>query len=125
MSEEELVAPFEMTGEEVKALRSLVAEEVLKRVVQRFGGVSGTTVTVTDRPLLPTVMIATVVGDTNGLIKVTLLRDVDHVLDSITFTYWLLEAKRSPSGLKVSVAIEPERKEGIMFTVEGVIKTNG
>ena len=120
-AEEEALAPYELTEEEVRALRGFVAEEVLKRIVQRFGGVSGTTVTVTDKPLLPTVAVATVVGDTNGLIKVTLLRSVDHVLDSITLVYWLLEAKRSPSGLKVSVAIEPERKEGIMFTVEGVI----
>ena len=122
-AEEELVAPSEFSEGEVKALKNFVAEEVLRRVTQRFGGVSGTTVAVMDRPLLPTLMIATVVGDTSGLIKITLLRDVDHVLDSITLTYWLLEAKRGPSGLRVSVAVEPERKEGIMFTVEGVINS--
>jgi len=39
----------------------------------------------------------------------------------LSLTYWLLEAARGPEGLKVKVAVEPSKKEGILFVVEGVI----
>jgi hypothetical protein len=64
-----------------------------------------------------------VIGQGNGVIRVTFIDPNGKWSDGVTLSYRLLEARRMAEGLKVAVAVglEPERKEGDLFVIEGVI----
>jgi len=117
---EEVLASFELTEEEVRALRGFLAKKVLENVSAAFGMVVAPQLALAEKPY-PAWAIAHAIGDTSGVVRVTFVDPNGKWFDGVTLTYWLLEAKRTPEGLKVKVAIEPSKKEGILFVVEGVI----
>jgi hypothetical protein len=117
--EEEVLASFELTEEEVRALRGLVTKKVVESVSGAFGVVTVPQPAVAEKPY-PAWVIVHAIGDTSGAIRVTFVDPSGKWTDGLTLTYWLLEARRTPEGLKVKVAIEPSKKEGILFVIEGV-----
>ena len=117
---EEVLASFELTGEEVRALRELVAKKVLENVSAAFGMMVAPQPALGQKPY-PAWVAVHAIGDTSGVLRVSFIDPTGKWSDGVTLTYWLLEAKRTPEGLKVKVAVEPERKEGILFVVEGVV----
>ena len=119
---EEVLASFELTGEEVRALREFVAKKVLENVSGVFGVVTASRTALAEKPY-PAWAIAHAIGETSGVVRVAFVDPNGKWFDGVTLTYWLLEAKRTAEGLKVKVAVEPERKEGILFVVEGVIRS--
>ena len=124
MGGEEVLASFELTGEEVRGLREFVAKKVLENISGAFGMVVAPQSALGQKPY-PAWVAVHAIGDTSGAIRITFIDPTGKWFDGLTLTYWLLEAKRTPEGLKVKVAVEPSRKEGILFVVEGVVGRNG
>jgi len=121
---EEVLASFELTEEEVRGLREFVAKKVLENVSGAFGMVTASQTALAEKPY-PAWAIAHAIGETSGVVRVAFVDPNGKWVDGVTLTYWLLEAKRTAEGLKVKVAVEPSRKEGILFVVEGVVGRNG
>jgi len=120
----ETLASSELSSEEVRALREFIAKKVLESVNGAFGMVVAPRTALAEKPY-PSWAIAHIIGNTSGVLRLTFTDPNGKWVNGVTLVYWLLEAKRAAEGLRVSVAVEPEKKEGVMFTVEGVIKTNG
>jgi len=119
-AEEEALASFELSEEEVRGLREFVVRRVLESVSGAFGMMVAPQPALAEKPY-PSWLIAHAIGDTSGILRVSFVDPNGKWTDGVTLVYWLLEAKRTPEGLKVKVAIEPSKKEGILFVVEGVI----
>ncbi|MFP3319984.1 MAG: hypothetical protein RXO24_05435 [Acidilobus sp.] len=116
---------LQLTEEELGALKAFIGEEIIKRAQSVAYGILDGRQTKTRRgALMPIIAMATVIGETDGVVKITLLKDSEHPIDGITLTYWTMEAKRTAEGLKVKIAVEPERKEGVLFAIEGVVVPN-
>jgi hypothetical protein len=120
----EVLASFELSEEEVRGLRELVAKKVLENASGAFGAITASRTALAEKPY-PAWAAVHVIGDTSGAIRITFIDPGGKWSDGLTLTYWLLEAARGPEGLKVKVAVEPSKKEGILFVIEGVVKTNG
>ena len=121
---EEVLASFELTEEEVRGLREFVAKKVLENISGTFGMVVAPQPALGQKPY-PAWVAVHAIGDTSGAIRITFIDPTGKWSDGLSLTYWLLEAKRTPEGLKVKVAVEPSKKEGILFVVKGVVGRNG
>jgi hypothetical protein len=118
----EVLASEDLTEEEVRSLRELVAKEVLRNLSAAYGVMrSSRPIQVEELPgAIPSiVVVVSVIGRASGVIRATFINE--KTADGVTLAYWILEAARGPEGLKVKVAVEPERKEGVLFVIEGVI----
>ena len=120
--EGETLASFELSGEEVRGLREFVARKVLESINAAFGMVVSPQPALGQKPY-PAWVIVHTIGDTSGAIRITFVDPNGKWTDGLSLVYWLLEAKKTPDGLRVKVAVEPERKEGVLFVVEGVINS--
>jgi hypothetical protein len=116
----EVLASEDLTEEEIKALRDFLAREVLRNLSGAFGMVTASQPAVSEKPY-PAWAAAHVIGKYSGAIRVTFIDPTGKWSDGLSLTYWLLEAARGPEGLKVKVAVETERKEGVLFVIEGVV----
>jgi hypothetical protein len=113
---------LQLTEEELGALKAFIGEEIIKRAQSVAYGIFDGRQTKTRRgALMPIIAMATIIGETDGVIRITLLRDSEHPIDGITLTYWTMETVRDAGGLKVKVAIETSDKEGITFILEGTV----
>jgi hypothetical protein len=122
MSREEL----QLTEEELRALKAFIGEEIIKRAQSAAYGIFDGRQTKTRRgALMPIIAMATVIGETDGVVRVTLLRDAEHPIDGLTLTYWTMEAVRVPEGLRLKVAVETSDKEGVTFVLEGTVTVGG
>jgi hypothetical protein len=116
---------LQLTEEELGALKAFIGEEIIKRAQSVAYGVFDGRQTKTRRgALMPIIAMATVIGETDGVVRVTLLKDSEHPIEGITLTYWTMKAKRTAKGLKVKIAVGPGRKEGVLFAIEGVVVPN-
>ena len=121
---EEVLASEDLTEEDVRGLRELVAREVIKNLSAAYGVMrSSRPVQVEELPdAIPSIVVAvSVIGRTSGVVRATFINE--RTADGVTLAYWLLEARRTQAGLKVKVAVEPERKEGVLFVIEGVVNS--
>jgi len=119
---EVLVSSEELTEEEVRSLRELIAREIVRNLSAAYGVMrSSRPVQVEELPgAIPSIVVAvSVIGRASGVIRATFINE--KTADGVTLAYWTLEAWRTAEGLKVKVAVEPERKEGVLFVIEGVI----
>ena len=121
-AEEEVLASFELSEEEVRALRGFVVRKVLESVSGAFGMMVTPQPALAEKPY-PAWLIAHAIGDTSGVLRVSFIDPNGKWADGVTLVYWLLEAKKTAEGLRVKVAIEPSKKEGILFVVEGVVNS--
>ena len=119
---EEVLASFELSEEEVRALRGFVVRKVLENVSGAFGMMVTPQPALAEKPY-PAWLIVHAIGDTSGVLRVSFIDPNGKWTDGVTLVYWLLEAKKTPDGLRVKVAIEPSKKEGILFVVEGVVNS--
>jgi hypothetical protein len=113
--------PNELTEEELGALKAFIAREILTNAQDAFAVVGSKGASTLGGSPFSVVAVATVIGKSEGVVRVTLLKDLDHTIDGITLTYWTMEAVRVPGGLKVKVAVETSDKEGITFILEGTV----
>ena len=119
----EALANEDLTEEEVRALRGLLAKKVLENISGAFGMVTAPKTTLAEKPY-PAWVAIHVIGQSSGTIRVTFIDPSGKWFDGLTLTYWLLEAVRGTEGLKVKISVEPEGKEGILFVVEGVVTSD-
>jgi len=118
--------PNELTEEELSALKAFIGEEIIKRAQSAaYGILDGRQAKARRGALMPIIAMATIIGETDGVVRVTLLKDSEHPIDGITLTYWTMEAVRDAGGLKVKVAVETSDKEGISFILEGTVTVGG
>ena len=124
MSEQELKwrnAMFlssELTQEEVRGIRELVAREVIKNMSAVHVGVLGGNAIIELPQPTDNIMVAVnAIGSYHGVVRVNYV--TRHGVTGLTLSYWLMEGARTAEGLRVRVAVG--RGGRIDFVVEGVV----
>jgi hypothetical protein len=109
----------ELTPEEVRGIRELVAREVVKNMsAVHVGVLEGPGVVELPQPLTDNIMVAVnAIGGYHGVVRVNYI--TKHGVTGLTLSYWLMEGARTAEGLRVRVAVG--RGGRIDFVVEGVV----
>lgn len=108
----------ELTQEEVRGIRELVAREVIKNMSAVHVGVfGGNAVIELPQPTDHIMVAVNAIGSYHGVVRVNYV--TRHGVSGLTLSYWLMEGARTAEGLRVRVAVG--RGGRIDFVVEGVV----
>jgi hypothetical protein len=108
----------ELTQEEVRGIRELVAREVIKNMSAVHVGVLGGNAIIELPQPTDNIMVAVnAIGSYHGVVRVNYV--TRHGVTGLTLSYWLMEGARTAEGLRVRVAVG--RGGRIDFVVEGVV----
>lgn len=124
MSEQELKwrdAMFlsrELTQEEVRGIRELVAREVVKNMsAVHVGVLGGNAIIELPQPTDHIMVAVNAIGSYHGVVRVNYV--TRHGVTGLTLSYWLMEGARTAEGLRVRVGVGHGRRT--YFIVEGVV----
>ncbi len=108
----------ELTQEEVRGIRELVAREVIKNMsAVHVGVLGGNAVIELPQPTDHIMVAVNAIGSYHGVVRVNYV--TRHGVSGLTLSYWLMEGARTAEGLRVRVAVG--RGGRIDFVVEGVV----
>ncbi len=108
----------ELTQEEVRGIRELVAREVVKNMsAVHVGVLGGNAVIELPQPTDHIMVAVNAIGGYHGVVRVNYI--TRHGVSGLTLSYWLMEGARTAEGLRVRVAVG--RGGRIDFVVEGVV----
>jgi hypothetical protein len=108
----------ELTQEEVRGIRELVAREVIKNMsAVHVGVLGGNAVIELPQPTDHIMVAVNAIGGYHGVVRVNYI--TRHGVSGLTLSYWLMEGARTAEGLRVRVAVG--RGGRTDFVVEGVV----
>jgi len=108
----------ELTPEEVRGIRELVAREVARNMSAVHVGVLGRNAVIElPQPTDNIVVAVNAIGGYRGVVRVNYI--TGRGVTGLTLSYWLMEGARTAEGLRVRVAVG--RGGRIDFVVEGVV----
>lgn len=109
----------ELTQEEVRGIRELVAREVIKNMsAVHVGVLGGNAVIELPQPTDHIMVAVNAIGSYHGVVRVNYITR-HGAATGFTLSYWLMEGARTAEGLRVRVAVG--RGGRVDFVVEGVV----
>jgi len=108
----------ELTQEEVRGIRELVAREVVKNMsAVHVGVLGGNAIIELPQPTDHIMVAVNAIGSYHGVVRVNYV--TRHGVTGLTLSYWLMEGARTAEGLRVRVGVGHGRRT--YFIVEGVV----